>query len=368
MKTRVFFIFFLSICYVPIMAQIRSHITNTDTRLVLDAPRYNTSRYSKRNDTVRTENFALYSNIIRKHSWYVGVGKQLSQDEANKLPVYFRLEMKNRRGNWQHIQALHQDTMTTAHSIATYVFNKYDGYTEQNREWFEKLNSVTQWFITSSIDGSDVVEERAYDAEGNMVYGFIPIKNAEGKVIGTYSDAWGLPAEMREDPTMTYGSVVCITMDQLGRDSIVDFLDGQGLRKLNSNGVDQQRYVYDEKNRLILVTAHNLLGDYTVDIWGNCGNRYIYDDVNNKYSIIRLDQELKAMRMPNKKANDTQTFIRCDVILDEWGREVERIMLDEAGNKDATIGGVHRIVYKYDNKGNLLSTTYYNLQGEVISL
>ena len=204
----------------------------------------------------------------------------------------------------------------------------------------------------------------AYDKDGNLVYSFIPVRNADGRVTGSYNDAWGLPVDMREDVNNTYGSVVCITYDHCGRDSIIDYLDGEGLRKFNSNGVDQQRYLYDNNDRTVLVTSHNMVGDYANDNWGNCGNRYIYDDRGNKYSKIRVDRNLVPMKMPSKRADGTRTFTRCDIHLDTWGREVEAVMLDAEGNPDTTSTGIHRILYEYNDKGVLLSTTYLNLQGE----
>ena len=188
----------------------------------------------------------------------------------------------------------------------------------------------------------------------------MPVKNEDGCITGCYNDAWGLPADMREDSTATYGSVVRISYDSCGRDSIIDFLDGQGLRKCNSNGVDQQRYQYDNRDRVTLVTSHNMVGDYTIDNWGNCGNRYEYNNQDNTYSIIRVDKELKPIRMPSKRADSTRTFIRCDIKKDKWGRDVEAIMLTENGKIDQTTAGIYRISYNYNDKGELLSTTYYD--------
>ena len=70
------------------------------------------------------------------------------------------------------------------------------------------------------------------------------------------------------------------------------------------------------------------------------------------------------MKMPSMRADGTRTFTRCDIHLDTWGREVEAVMLDAEGNPDTTSTGIHRILYEYNDKGVLLSTTYLNLQGE----
>lgn len=319
------------------------------------------------NETSQEPEFELYCDIIRKYTWYEGLGEPISQETANHLPYYFKFSMKNPQGHWQHIEAMHADTMTTRHNISTYVLDKRYDMNDNTREWVEKLRTVAQWFITSDLDGKDVVEERAYSSKGDLVYSFMPIKNRDGRITGCYNDAWGLPADMREEEESTYGSVVCITYDKFGRDSIIDYLDGQGLRKHNNNGVDQERFVYDDKDRVVLATSHNMVGDYTIDNWGNCGNRYIYDDTNNKYSVVCVGKDLKPMAMPDTRANTSQMFIRCDIIKDKWGRNVEQVMLDAEGNASETASGVHKIKFNYDNHGNLLSTQYFDISGNFIN-
>ena len=308
------------------------------------------------------KDYVLYRDIIRKYTWYEGVGTPITQEVANHLPLYYKLSMMNERGHWQHIEAMHQGKMTTNHDQSPYVVDKND----DNEPWADELKTIAQWYIVSDMSGNEVAEERAYTADGKFVYSFVPVMNADDKIIGSYNDHLGLPANMREDETASYGSVVCITHDCFGRDSIIDFLDGQGLRKYNSNGVDQQRYQYDAKDRIVLVTSHNMVGDYAADNWGNCGNRYEYDDANNKYSITRVDKELKPIRMLSQRADSTRTFITSEIKKDKWGRDIEAVMLDEKGRPDQTSGGIHRITYTYDDKGNLQSTQYYDINGELI--
>lgn len=350
---------------------------NKNTRLVLTPSTGNTASKSTtrqktsqgRGGTAASSErqepeYVLYRGLVRKYTWYEGLGKPITKDVARHLPVYYRLSMKNDKGHWQHVEAMHQDTLTSQHDQETYVLDKRNDTDESSKEWRDKLATVAQWLFIGDLDGNEMLEERAYDKDGNLVYSFIPVRNADGRVTGSYNDAWGLPVDMREDVNNTYGSVVCITYDHCGRDSIIDYLDGEGLRKFNSNGVDQQRYLYDNNDRTVLVTSHNMVGDYANDNWGNCGNRYIYDDRGNKYSKIRVDRNLVPMKMPSKRADGTRTFTRCDIHLDTWGREVEAVMLDAEGNPDTTSTGIHRILYEYNDKGVLLSTTYLNLQGE----
>ena len=187
-----------------------------------------------------------------------------------------------------------------------------------------------------------------------------------GRVTGSYNDAWGRPADMREDSTTTYGSVVCITYDRNGCDSIIDFLDGQGLRKKNNNGVDQSRFIYDDDGYVLEAKSCNSVGDYIQDNWGNCGYSITYDHQKGLRSKIYRNKEWKPIRMPAIRASAEQTFIRCDYIKDQWGRDSLATMLTFEGVPDTTHKGIHQIRYNYKNDGTLLSKTYYDINGNII--
>ena len=359
------------------ISEAKKQGVNLNTRLVLAPSVGNTStKKSAKRKTVQSPgeaaapkereviDYVLYRGLVRKYTWYEGLGKPISKETAQHLPVYYKLSMKNDKGHWQHVEAMHQDTLTSQHDQNTYVLDKRKDNDESSKEWRTKLATVAQWFFITDLEGDKVVEELAYDKNGDLVYSFIPEKKTNGEIMGSYNDAWGLPIDMCENENNTYGSVVNITYDHCGRDSIIDFLDGKGQRKYNTYGVDQQRYQYDDKDRIILSSSHNLVGDFTTDNWGNCGNRYVYDDDGNKYSVLRVDRNLAPMKMPSLRADGTRTFMRCDIYLDAWGREVEAVMCDADGNPDTTSTGIHRIMYKYNDKGVLLSTTYLNRNGE----
>ncbi len=336
---------------------------NNNTKSVLERV------YTKKETVVTRKkrkevDYVLYRNIVRQHTWLVGQGEPITQEVANHLPYYFRLSMKNPQGHWQHIEAMHGDTMTTHHNQHTYIINTQNDEKVANKEWMKRLKQVTQWFITADMSDNLVAEERAYDKDGYMIYGFIPIQNDSIHVTGSYIDAWGYPVDMMEREENTYGSVVYITYDKQGGDYIIDFLDGEGMRKLNSNGVDQERTAYDEKMRLLLHTSHNCVGDYCLDNWGNCGNKIEYAADGHSYTITRVDADLRPMRMPAARADAEGTYIRCKVLLDKWGREKERIFLNEKDENDATLSNIHRIVYEYFADGRIKTKTLYDINGD----
>lgn len=350
---------------IPIIEEIsdaKAEGVNQSTRLQIPAPRPASGR-KVASKPKKGADFELYRAVVRKHTWYVGVGAPLSEEAASHLPYYYKFSMKNAQGHWQHLEALQGDLLTAAHPLTPYVLDKQNDTDMRNEDWRRKLKTVAQWIQIPDLGGNLVVEERAYDAAGNMVYSFIPVLNADGRVTGSYNDAWGMPADLREDSTTTYGSVVRITYDRAGRDSIIDYLDGQGLRKYNADGVDQQRYLYDAHDRLVQVTSHNAVGDYLTDNWGNCGVRYTYLPGDTLYTVTILGADLAPMRMPALRADGTQTYVCCEVRFDRWGRVAERIVKTAEGAADATLSGLHRIAYRYSESGQLQEVSYYDLSG-----
>lgn len=335
---------------------------NQSTKLVI-------KKLEKKSATgkVVKEDTIYFRDVVRKYGWMEGLGEPITLAMAHHLPYYYRMSMKNGVGHWQHVEAMHGDTMTTRHPIGTYIIDK--GQNDDvlaNKEWVELLNTVTQWVFTTNFEGDEVYEERSYDKDNNMVYSYSAIRNQDGRMTGCYNDAWGRPADMREDSTTTYGSVVCITYDRHGCDSIIDYLDGQGLRKFNNNGVDQTRYSYDENGYVLTAMSCNCVGDRIHDNWGNCGFTTTYDHQKGLRSTIYRNKEWEPMRMPATRAGIEQTFIRCDYRQDQWGRDSVATILTADGRPDATFAGIHQIHYKYGDDGILILKTYYDINFNVL--
>ena len=352
-----------------VRAQLSVFKPNESTRLVLSTPKpvrqKVVAKKIKGEKAAVNNDFVLYRTVGRRFSWIVGIGKPITQEEANHLPYYFKLSQKNDKGHWQHIQAMHGNALTTHHKQNTYIINTQDDDSYVLKDWREQFSKVCQWYITSDLSGDQVAEERAYDKNGYMVYGFQPIKNGKGRVVASYTNSYGYPIEIEESDNHIYGNVVMITYDKQGNDSIVDYLDGAGLRRANNDGVDQRRYEYDSQGRLLKNYSCNAVGDKMIDNWGNCGNVITYD-THGDYTVMRVDTEGNPMRMPGKRAKDLETYICCKFKHDKWHRLIERIYQDANGNDDSTLGGVHRVVYQYSDKGILLSEKHYDINNQLM--
>lgn len=327
------------------------------------------SEIEKMKKTAGVKGEALYRNVVRRYSWLEGQGEPISQEIANHLPYYYRLSMKNDAGHWLLVEAMHGNKLTTEHQLTPYILDKRYDADSTSIDWIEQLNRVGWWLFIPDLSGENVVEERAYEAKTDnaaLIYTSQIVRIDAQHATITYNDSWGMPADMNESDEYIYGSVASITYNSCGLDSIVDYLDGAGYRKSNTNGVDQERMYYDSKMRLVRHTSNNIVGDMTIDNWGNCGNTYTYDDEHNTYTITRINQHGEPMRMPQGRAGDDRTFIACKVELDKWGRKAKETMLTAEGEPDTTIGGVHCIKYEYTEDGRTKSKKRFGLNNQEI--
>lgn len=366
MKRGVFLIF---LCFSLLAkAQLSGFRPNESTRLVVDVPKQSKTKVvkNKPQTIVPVVDYVLYGNVGRRFSWIEGVGKPITQEEANRLPCYFRLSKKNDKGHWQHIQAMHGDSLTTRHDVNAYIIDARHDSSHNLREWRKRFSGICQWYITSDLSGENVVEERAYDKNGYMIYGFQPVKNGKNRVVAGFIDGYGRPVEIDEDSSRTYGNVVMVTYNRNGNDSIVDYFDGAGFRRRNNDGADQRRYEYDCQGRVVKKYSCNAAGDGMMDNWGICGRVRVYDANGRDFTETIVDTEWKPMRMPAKRAEYTDTFVSCRYKFDKWNRLVERTCVDGKGNPDSALNGVHRIEYIYSDTGDLISEKHYDLGNNLI--
>ena len=265
---------------------------NTNSQLHITRPVYNTNKNTK-----KAPDYVLYRNIIRRNLWLEGQGKPITQETANHLPCYFRLSMKNKKGHYQFVEALKGNDLTSDHTVSPYIKDKRVLSPEDTiiNEWDKRFSTVGQWLMASDLTGEHVVEERAYEAKSNnanLIYAFQPIYNDDTHITGSYTDSWGLPIDIDDSDDHNYGSVVYITLNQQGLDSIVDHIDAKGLCRYNEYGVDQTRYSYDKKDRLVSVSSHNTIDDRVNDNRGFCATLYEYDDKEGSCTITHVDKNL----------------------------------------------------------------------------
>ena len=236
----------------------------------------------------------LYRHIVRRFTWLEGLGAPITQEEADTLPLYFKLSIKSKGGHWQHVEAMRANHPTTAHNIHSYLLDTNHDYgNEVDARWVQRLQSVCQWYFFSDPAGQQVFEERAYDAEGNMMYAFTPVPISNDVVVGSYTDALGMPAEVVEDTTLYYGTVVRIQYTPEGYDHTIRYMDGAGYVRPNVDGIYEKHLDYDPDvpGRITTITYGNPVGFLMEDRNGICITHYTYNNMGDIISTSYANRE-----------------------------------------------------------------------------
>ena len=301
----------------------------------------------------RKNEHAYFLNVTKKNGWYIGVGKQLPENELVHIPSYYKLSLKNKKGNWTFMQAYNSyGSLATNHSIGTYLVNPNSEFdTNGNNDIVEQLKTVCQWMIVENEQTNTVAQELGLDYNGNIIYCYTPTKIAEGKYSGSYTDALGLPIYMRTDSLGNHekhANFVQVTRDQWGYDSLLVFVDEKGYAKPNKDGAYQTKKIYNSNGMQILEASLNILGEPMNDLFSNCGWRNEYDEWGNHIKAEYFD----ADGNPYNGTLGSDMVYGYEFEYDKYHREIKRFFLDEFGKRTTNSLGVYTIEQEYDSHGN----------------
>ena len=261
----------------------------------------------------------------------------------------------------------------TTGNMSLYILklSAIDTDTLANKDWAEKVETACIFEFIADPTGENVIQERVYDKDKNVIciYSRTPIgKNKVGRqqYIGSYKDCYGLPAEMRKDTTgtYTYGTLVMLTEDKWGNDSVIEYMDAKGRKKVNSDSADVEVYVYDKVGRSTLQYSCDSLGKPMIDNWGNCGLKYTWNKDHTCASVTYLDAELKPMRMPVLRSDTYQRGVITILYeYDEFKRQTGLRFVDSGGKADLNYYGAHKNVVTFNEKGHTLESRWYDRNG-----
>lgn len=318
----------------------------------------------------------VYSHMTKKqHGWFEPLGI-LTKEQALHRDYSYRFTNRNAQGHWCKMEIIDgYGHHTTTGNFNPYILklNALQTDTLANQEWAEKVKASCIYESIPDPMGTKVIQERAYDADMNVLYIFsqTPIgkaPNGRQQYVGSYKDIHGLPAEMRKDTTgtYTYGTLVMLTEDQWGNDSIIQYMDAKGRKKLNSDGVPMEIYVYDKEGHYLKQISCDEDGKPMIDNWGNCGLEVTWNKDHTIASIMYMDANWKPMPMPDLR----ETFYRKGVTkiifqYDEYKRITKEIFVNSKDEPDVNNLGVHKTTYSYDDKGNLTCMRSLNKEGHL---
>ena len=323
------------------------------------------ARSAKNGNKVISNDTIYCSQTKKQHGWFAPMDT-LSKEMASHQR-HFRFTKKNNAGHWLRLESMDAYGNHFKGSLSPYILklgSAVESDKNANSDWVEKLKTACIWEFIADYTGETIIQERAYDENMNIVFTFSRVPIGNGQYNCSYKDCYGLPAEMRNDEDYTYGTLVRITEDRWGNDSVMQYIDAKGLPKLNSDSVAMEVYICDKHGHLLKQQSRNMDGSLAIDNWGNCGIEYEWNNTHDIVSATYMDDSWKPMRMPAKRGvNGRENVIKTNYRHDSFRRQIEEYYTDEFGNLDENALGTHRITYEYDDKGNIVKQCGYNKNG-----
>ena len=314
----------------------------------------------------------IYSIYTKKqHGWFMPLDT-ISKEFASHRNLSFRFTKKYPSGYWGKMEAINGYGHLTSSNMAPYILKISSADTDENanKEWVEKLKTCCIYEFVADPTGKAIIQERAYDKDMNLVYTYSRVPSGKGVYIGSYKDSNGLPAEMRKEPSYSYGTLVRLTEDQWGNDSIVEYIDSKGKAKPNSDGAAMAVFTSDNLGHVLKNQSKNTQGNLIKDNWGNCGVEVVYNDKHQQVEATFMDEYWKPMKLPRKRGNDVGNrggVIRMKFKYDDYGRDVEEAYFTENDVETTNDEGIHRIKLEFNDKGDVVSQMNIGLNGELVN-
>ena len=343
----------------------------TGSRETSSSKRKGSSLTSKRTSTSQRANLpdTVYSHNKKKpYGWYEPLGI-LTKEQASHSDVSYSFTHRNAKGHWCKMEVIDGYGRYHTGELSPYILklNTLDSDTLANREWTEKVDSSCIIELIADPSGEKIVQERAYDEEMDLIYIYsqTPIgKNKDGRqqYVGFFKDKFGLPAEMRKDTTrkFTYGTLVMLTEDKWGNDSIIEYKVSKGREKPNSYGAPMEVFTCDKDGHKLKAFSCDADGKPIIDNWGICGQEITWNKDHTKASLVNMDTDWSPIRV---STSQNEKVIKKLFVYDEFKRLIEIRYVYNDGTPDTDENGVHRIKITYDDKGNITSTRSYDKDG-----
>lgn len=312
----------------------------------------------------------VYSAYTAKqHGWYSPL-TIITKEQARHRSVSYRFTNRNARGKWLKMETVSGRGRLVGGEVSPYIVDLESSNSRESatKEWIDKLNTTCTFEFIPDPTGKEIVQERAYDKEGSLVYLYTrtPIgANKEGRkqYIGRYNDIYGLPAEMRNDTTFTYtyGTLVMLTEDRWGNDSIIEYMDARGVKKPNDDGVALRVSVCDKQGNQLRKEYRDAEGNLAVGKWGYCGLEY--ERGNGSSEFIRYMVQPTAS--DNGEINSDDNSIYGNRIeYDQYHRMKSIQYTDRYGLAVLNDGGVSKMAYRYNDYGEIIEQSYHDIDGK----
>lgn len=305
---------------------------------------------------------AYYEEVVFRYEWPEGINK-LSKSEAKKRHISYMLEKDGAlSSHWTRVSAV--DGKLEMNKFNTFnTFNKvflYPSFSigdSHASRLAARLNEVCSWEFVSDENNEQIIQQKAYDDKGTLVYNFSYSGHLDNTYNAVYTSPGGIPIRASQQGAI----IVRITLDKNGYRSLVEFFDAWGNRSKDRNKVYAYRYEYDEDGLLKRKGSVNEAGDYVYD--AQC-----VSSVENQYEKGRLIRRtyLNPDGTPTK---NMKGYSSEKLSYDKLGRVSSVEYFDESGEPVSILDFddlCHRVEYEYDENGNLIKYLCKDESGTVV--
>src|SRR5574344_144441 len=313
-----------------------------------------------------TKIVAYYRGYCKKNGWIEGQNK-IDIQTSKHLNLYYRFTKMSDSKHWQLVETLNAYGNYRTGVWQTYIVNPNDETDKRvNKEYKEELNKVCMVEMIPDKSGNNIIEERAYDSSKKLVYSYYPTPISKNVVSGYYLDGNGCPIASQADSLGDVSvSVVHVTYDKDGYESLIEFFDNKGNRQKNRDGAYMSRYFY-KNGYCVKYGSCNLIGNYMIDEFGNCGVGYKYNDKGLELESVCFDDKEKPIRIKSRGGN-TIGIMRTKNEYDKYGRGINQTFWTMDNKPDTNYYGVHCIKTDFNDRGDLTRWSSYDINGQPCS-
>lgn len=285
-----------------------------------------------------------YEAVVKNDGWFVGRG-ELSLEEASYRTTYYVLFKK---GRWaRHAYKIEArdgyGRLTINHSLAPYILNQFDDSDKgADEDMRQILLTVCQWEMIPDRSGNFVVQERALDKDGKIIFCYNRNRQDDTHVISMYADEMGFPLMFR-DSNYFY----LRTTYQNGYEVLTEFYDDKGFPITNKDSAYQTQRVFLSNGVQDAEFSLFFDGRRMVDRVANCGWRhlsYLPDSIHPTMSI-NLDDHLEPC-----KTSSGVAVVKYEY--DTHHRIIRQTYLDKDLNPASNNDGVHEYILEYNRYGS----------------
>ena len=293
---------------------------------------------------------SYYNTYAKRNGLPIGIGK-LSKHQVQKRTSSLRFIKKGRFGQLLRMEAVNsQGKLTTKHSVGTYF--------KPNPEQFSPKQEC-QWIFDLDPQGR-IVYEKAYDKQGNLVWGFVyspPLEGGEEEEEKERKAHFVGPDGYPRPQINSAANFVRFNYSNKGDETCIRYSDRSGKPLPGPKKAYGKEQGFDEQGLVTKMTSLGLDGKAMNDEFGKATLKMTYDELGN---LVEADAYDASDNITMTKDGWAKVILKYDTA----GNREEGAYFDTSGNATLHKAGYHRYIGKYDENGNIIEEIYFGVDGK----